>query len=446
MRTHTDYSNSTFYKIYCKTNYSLSYVGNTAIKLQTRICGHKSLCRRNGTCKLYKAILANGGWGNFIFETIEVVNLANRLEAINREQYWCDILHPSLNSNSPSVVSFDGKVFYTQPTNEDEVVKTLSKNNFNLNSFNLEDKNNYLFVYKMTTEFKETLAKTIKNNRPKLSDKSVSAYISTLYNIPKKLGVDMKDMDIDWYKQNADKIVKLMDDKPATSRKSVLSALFILTGLEDIHDKMIVDAKSVNELYKKQKMSVSQEENWMDWAQILQKYNVMKLQAGLLFKKKTLSPDEFGELNKFMLLSCFVLFPPRRILDFAVMKIRNYTKETDNFIEKGSWNFNVYKTVKVYGKQTFPITKEFQQLIKKWMKINETDYLIVNTYKRPYTSSGIGKTLNSVFGKNISCDILRHSFLTHTYSGKMPSLVEMEDIAKKLAHSVNQSMLYIKRE
>lgn len=296
------------------------------------------------------------------------------------------------------------------------------------------------------TDFKLLLAKEIKEKRPKLSDKSITSYVSTLSNLPKKIDADLKEVDIKWFSDNAGKIVKMMEDKPATSRKSVLSALYILTGLEDIQKIMVIDAKSVNELYKQQKMSVSQEENWLDWSSIVAKYNEMKIQADILFKKKTLSADEFGELNKFMLLSCYVLFPPRRILDYSVMKIRNYSKETDNFIEKGNWTFNVYKTAKVYGKQTFPISKEFQQYIKKWMTINETDFLIVNSNKKPYTTSGIGKTLNSIFDKKISCDILRHSFLTHTYSGKMPTLVEMEDIAKKLGHSVNQSMLYIKHE
>lgn len=435
MRTRTNYSNSTFYKIYCKTNQLLTYIGHTAIGLQLRISHHKSLCRRNGKCKLYKTILANGGWDNFTFETIEVVNLANRREAINREQYWCDIFHPTLNSVSPCVVS-----------NKKNAVAKLSNNNLSNNNFSLEDKNNYLLVYKMTTEFKDSLAKTIRTNRPKLSDKSVNAYISTLYNLPPKMGVDMKEMNVEWYSKNADKIVKLMEDKPATSRKSVLSALYVLTGLDDIHEKMITDAKSVNELYKQQKMSSSQEENWMDWKDIVNKWNEMRIKADELFKKKRLSNDEFAELNKFMLLSCYVLFPPRRILDYAVMKIRNYDKEEDNFIEKGKWSFNVYKTFKVYGKQTFPISKEFQGYIKKWMTINDTDYLIVNNNKKPYTTSGVNKTLNSIFDKNISCDILRHSFLTHTYSGQMPSLIEMESIAKQLAHSVNQSMLYIKRE
>lgn len=298
----------------------------------------------------------------------------------------------------------------------------------------------------MTQNLKQELANQIKKNRPRLSDKSVTTYVSTLANLPKKYGTGRDDIGIEWFDENSSHIVSELKDTPATKRKSILSALYILTQNKAVHTDMITDAKAVNELYKQQKKSVNEEQNWIAWGDVETKYNDMQKQATMIMKKKMISPEDFSNLNKFVLLSCYVLFPPRRVMDYANMKIRNFDKETDNFIDKTSWTFNKYKTVKVYGRQSFPISKELQSIFKKWATINTNDYLVVNTKNKPLTSSGITTLLNSIFEKEISCNILRHSFLTHMYSGKMPTLVEMQDMATKLAHSVSQSMLYIKQD
>jgi len=292
---------------------------------------------------------------------------------------------------------------------------------------------------------KDELTKRLKENRPQLSDKSIKTYISTLSNLPKKLNATDKTINIKWYDDNALNILNFLQEEVANKRKSVLSALYILTKNEDIHDTMIEDAKFVNDKYKQQRMSETEKENWIDWKEVLAKHNALKSVANSIFKKKMLTEDDFFELNKFMLLSCFVYLPPRRVMDYALMKTRNFTKE-DNYISKGNITFNQYKTAKQFGSQTFPIPKEFNDYIKKWIKINTTDYLIISTTYKPVTSSQTTKLLNAIFGKNISSDMLRHSYLTNYYSGTMPPLTEMEELGRKMGHSIATQLTYIKRD
>ncbi len=62
-----------------------------------------------------------------------------------------------------------------------------------------------------------------------------------------------------------------------------------------------------------------------------------------------------------------VQIPPRRSLDYADMKIRNYNKNTDNYYENGKFTFNQYKTFKQYGRVTIDIkllAPELNTLIK----------------------------------------------------------------------------------
>ena len=84
-------------------------------------------------------------------------------------------------------------------------------------------------------------------------------------------------------------------------------------------------------------------------------------------------------------------------------------------------------------------------LFKKWSKINETDYLIVSSHGKSIGSSQVTKMLNAIFEKNVSANMIRHSFLTKFYSGVMPDLNSMENLAKAMGHSLNVALTYIKR-
>lgn len=293
---------------------------------------------------------------------------------------------------------------------------------------------------------KEDLTEELKKNRPNLSAKSVITYVSTLANIPKKIAEGDAEVDVRWYAKNTGKILKAMGDVSPNKRKSVLSALFILTGDKDIHKVMLEDVKTVNENYKKQTKSASQKENWIEWEDVLIKHGQMEQHARALFKKKHLTPQDMDELCDFVLLSCYVLFPVRRLMDYGHMKIRNWDEAEDNFIHGSKMTFNIYKTKKIYGRQSFKIEKDFATLIKKWAKINETDYLILTKNNKPTASSALNSKLNSIFGKKISANILRHSFLTYFYSGQMPTYTEMETMSQKMGHSIDTALQYIKRD
>jgi len=298
------------------------------------------------------------------------------------------------------------------------------------------------------TEFKNQIATQIMNNRPRLSESSLSSYVSTLANIHTK--IDEAEPTIDWIEHNTDAILEFYKDTPVNKRKSILSAIQVLTNKKNpkIETQMMSDIKEYNIQNQEQKKSKVESDNWIKWKDVMQTYNDLEKIAFPLLKNKNklFTPTELELLNQYILLSFFIYIPPRRSLDYAVMKLKNYELE-DNYITKnGQIVFNIYKTSKHYGEQKFQLTGQLKSILTKWRKINITDYLLINPIKpnenKPFNSVQINRMFNQIFGKKISVDILRHSYITKFYSGLTPSQSDINDLSFKMAHSATQNMLY----
>ena len=86
----------------------------------------------------------------------------------------------------------------------------------------------------------DNLKEAILKKRPNLADSSVVTYLSSLSNIYKNVFPNMN-LQIKKFDTDYDKILKYLSNLPAGSRKSRLSALYILT--ENVHykNKMMED-------------------------------------------------------------------------------------------------------------------------------------------------------------------------------------------------------------
>ncbi len=96
----------TIYKLCCKDETVTDcYIGSTH-NLTTRIRSHKKRCinpnAQGHNIKIYKFIRENGGWTNWYFSILEVIE-CNQQEAYNSELHWIDILKPSLNTYNPPI-------------------------------------------------------------------------------------------------------------------------------------------------------------------------------------------------------------------------------------------------------------------------------------------------------------------------------------------------------
>ena len=192
-------------------------------------------------------------------------------------------------------------------------------------------------------DIKQIIHDEIIKNRPNLGISSIKTYISILSNLNKKMDGDKN---LEWFKTDHGKILNYLDEKNDQTKKTTLSALYILTGLKEYQTMMNSIMKKVNDIYKDQRMNTKQEENWISIDEIKTKYDALHLDAfSMLNKKKILYENVMME---FLLMSFLsgILTPPRRSLDFSDLKIRNLDVKTDKYYQSGKLYFNKYKASK----------------------------------------------------------------------------------------------------
>ena len=100
---------------------------------------------------------------------------------------------------------------------------------------------------------------------------------------------------------------------------------------------MINDCKVVNENYKNQKRSEKEEDNWISIDNIRAKYNDLYAKVNKMFSKTAVvnATTVVQYLLVALLGGQLTSLPPRRSLDYALMKIRNYDKAKDNYYKAG---------------------------------------------------------------------------------------------------------------
>ena len=291
------------------------------------------------------------------------------------------------------------------------------------------------------SDLKIILQNKLKENRSSLSTSSIRTYVSILTNLYKKM---KGEGNIEWFNKEDDEILKHLDDKNDQTRKTTLSALFVLTNMKEYQTVMNTIMKKVNDDYKDQKMNQKQKENWISIDEIKDKYKALSVDANLMLNKKKILNENV--MMDFLLMSFLsgVIMPPRRSLDYSEMKIRNFDTKTDNYYKANKFYFNKYKTFKTYGLQILDVPKELNNVLKKWIKINTNDYMIYSSNNKKLSCPQITRILNKVFGKSISTSMLRHIYLTNVYKD-VPQINKMENLANEMGHSVSTAMEYIKR-
>jgi integrase len=150
----------------------------------------------------------------------------------------------------------------------------------------------------------------------------------------------------------------------------------------------------------------TQEKNWMEWEQVLEQYN-------------KLNPKSLGHL----VLSLFVLQPPRRSKDYFLMRIvPGYTETMDKDFNYLDWSsmrfyFNNYKTKGAYGTQSVEVSPELQEVLHKHFPLKKKfdPFFLLQRDGERLPDNGITRILNTIFGKKISVSMLRNIYLTSRY-------------------------------
>ena len=189
----------------------------------------------------------------------------------------------------------------------------------------------------------------------------------------------------------------------------------------------------------------NQKQNYMEWDDVLSVYNKLKLTY----------LTSFNSHKTFVLLSCYVLLCPRRLKDYALM----YVKDNDNDLNvtlnyyirnKSVFIFNNYKTSNTYKSQQIDVVPELALLLNEFIdKYDISGSLFIDdiSVNEKAKCKAINGRLTRVFmkhsGKNISVNILRHSYISHMKNtGKI--LGKENRIAREMSHSSSTQNDYYK--
>jgi hypothetical protein len=291
------------------------------------------------------------------------------------------------------------------------------------------------------------LKEYIKDKRPTLSASSITTYNSILRNLYKKVfgagEIETKKF------EETDKILAHLKEVPPNKRKTILSALVIITDDKKYRDLMLEDIKEYNHEIGKQEKSDSQKENWVAGGDIKSLWDNLKRNTDLIYKKSHLTPNDLQQIQSYIIVSLLggVFVPPRRSKDLVDWKIKNVDKSKDNYLDKSSIHYNSYKTAKCYGEQVVQIPTALKNIITKWIKVNPTDYLLFDTNMNPLTSVKLNQRLNKLFdGKKVGVNALRHTYLTDKYADTMEQKKKIDKDMTEMGSSANMLTTYVKEK
>lgn len=291
----------------------------------------------------------------------------------------------------------------------------------------------------------------IQFKRENLSTKTKATYTSCLTNLVLRLPHKLRSiLDSDFVEHEA--VVEFLCNSPNYSklqtRSTVLAALYACTGETCYHKCMMENARMV--------MKHSKEQKTLEHRIGLLSHAAIRL-VHEKYMDEILSSDGFkARLWNDALLSGLASgyysdVPPRR-LDYADIKLTSYVKGEDNYYDNGSIYYNCYKTSKLKDKSerecVVRLPPELIRLIEAISHSRGGDggvYLFLDTKGQKFNAASLHSRLKRIFG--CGCDVLRSAFLSDIVYKDVPALLDLEENAFRMGHSVNAQMhFYVKND
>lgn len=245
---------------------------------------------------------------------------------------------------------------------------------------------------------------------------------------------------------------KIKHLKPNTQRSYIIAIVSLLACM----NKNTKTPKKVKKLYD-------------DYTKLMDEYNInLKDQSKITEGTNIISNDDINKIyqklkeNKdktkrayqdYLILSLYTLLPPKRNLDYQLMKyIKKYNENLSNdynYYDGNTFYFNNYKTRGTYKQQTTDVPEELKQIINHHIKnnnINENDFILRDFNKETEIKGNNGMTLilNRIFGGKVGASMLRRSYLTNKYGNLQEEL--KKDTALMSTSMDTASNNYIKKK
>jgi len=290
-----------------------------------------------------------------------------------------------------------------------------------------------------------------------ISDSSRKLYISNL----KKLNGGEEPTSFKFLK-SMENVLKLIEDKKPTTQRTyfiaICSVLANGNGPKKLYDKYYAVLTQMNkDLQNRTTKSDTQAKNWLKPGEIDQVYDQINKEVKRI-RVSHITKKDFNTVLNLVVFSIFTKTPPRRNIDYTLMKISsNMSDSKFNYldIDKKTFVFNNYKTQKKYNQVVIDIPDDLWIIIVKYLRFHpernkiknkkyEIFFLVNHNGDNLANSNDITKILNNAFGQKIGSSLLRNMYLTHKFGDTMEAL---KDDTAAMGTSIGVAMnTYIKVE
>lgn len=280
-----------------------------------------------------------------------------------------------------------------------------------------------------------------------LADLSKEQYKLRLLKLTKIAGHD-----IDWVIKNCSSTMKLMSEKgvkSAETQRSLINAVLALFKYDNtLKIKQIKDYECWSKHFKK--VSAITEHKY-DTLQASDKQLETYVPWGEIIKRRdTLDTGS----QEYLLLCMYTMIPPARA-DMNMVKILTRapkSKDTLNYLvvtkSKMTLVYNEFKSKSDYYKAYEKVLpKDLESIVRKSLENNPREYLIVSPrnnepyYKPNSFTKYFHRILYDLFGKKVTINTLRHSFITSLdWTNLRP--IDKKQLAKDLMHSPSSMERY----
>ena len=330
------------------------------------------------------------------------------------------------------------------------------------------------------TKFMETLKDTLIRER-NLATSSANTYLSNLVLLNDKQAFN----NLGFLKRNKEKIMEHLSQFAETTEQNYLTA--IVSALSTHKDQHLY--KTIYKYYQdilKEKLGVKDEEdttektekqidNWVTWEECENKWKELREEVDKFKHDKSISKRNFETLINYLILSLYVLIPPRRNKDYLCMYVlikdtpeSELEPEIKNYLDLSNEEliFNQYKTKKFYGVQKEKVPEALMEVFRTWLKFHPTLNGIAKKSREVklfVNAEGIAQNLdnfitlrlNKIFKKKVGCTMLRHVYITHMFGEEYTEMVKLkktllnkgaDKTAEAMGHSMEMAAKYSKKE
>jgi len=301
--------------------------------------------------------------------------------------------------------------------------------------------------------------------RPNIKPNSAKTYATSLKLLAP---ADAESPTLDFLKDTEAILGKLEKFKMSTKRNYLNAIVIVLKEVEGyevplkeyekLRDIYNDDLSQQTQLHKK---SDRQKEIWIDWPDYLDIVERLRDRVTSL-KSGDWTAKQKQDYQDFLITLLYSKYPLRNDwADVMVITKTDYNALTEdlkregNFLVKHNTNkfffvLNSYKTSAKYGERRIEIDDDVLPSLRRWLRHNDSGFLLVNRKGAPLNSNGITKVLNRIGeqerGKPFGSSILRHSYLSHKYASVVEQKKAQEKDAELMMHSVSTQQDYVKTD